>query len=88
MKPALVIGRVVASVKDPSLKGVKLLLLRCIRWSGETLNDYLIAADSVGAGAGEKVFYVEARDASIAVHTNPPIDAAIIGIIDGVDFEE
>ncbi len=88
MRSARIIGRVVATRKDPGLHGVKLLVLRKTDWHGTDTKEYLIAADAVGSGAGEHVFYVEARDASIAINKNPPVDAAIVGIIDGVDFEE
>lgn len=88
MKSARVIGRVVATAKVSSLKGIKLLLLERCDWSGRAMGERLIAADAVGAGAGEHVFYVESRDASIAVHSNPPIDAAIVGIIDGTDMKD
>ena len=87
MKPALVIGRVVATQKVKSLEGVKMLLLEQTTWDGVPMGKILVAADAVGAGAGEHVFYVESRDASIAVNSKPPIDAAIVGIIDGVDLE-
>ena len=86
MKPARVIGRVVATCKVDSLKGIKLLFLQETDWKGAAKDGYIIAADTVGAGAGEDVFFVESRDASIAVHSNPPVDAAVVGIIDGRDM--
>ena len=53
----------------------------------------MVAGDTVGAGAGETVFFVAAREAIVAfenwesqtaVNTPPPpVDAAIVGIIDG-----
>jgi microcompartment protein CcmK/EutM len=86
MKSAQVVGRVVSTRKVEALAGVTLLLLKRTSWDNEPLDDYIVAADAVGAGAGEHVFFVEARDASIAVKTNPPVDAAIVGIIDGVDL--
>ncbi len=87
MKPAVVVGSVVATQKTESLIGVKMLLIEQTDWLGNRTGSTLVAADAVGAGAGERVFYVESRDASIAVHSNPPIDAAIVGIIDGVNME-
>ena len=88
MKSGRIIGRVMATRKVPSLKGVKLLLVAETDWQGRDTGKYLVAADAVGAGAGEWIFFVQSRDASIAVSTNPPIDAAIVGIIDGTDIEE
>ena len=86
MRPARVIGRVMATVKDPSLRGQKLLILQRTDWNRNDLPERLVAADTVGSGFGEWVFYVESRDASHAVIKNPPVDAAIVGIIDGVEL--
>ncbi len=85
MKPGKVVGRVVATQKDPSLEGITFLLIQCTDWKGRLLDETMIAADTVGAGAAEWIIYVEARDASMAVHSNPPIDAAVVGIIDDVE---
>lgn len=86
MDLARVIGRVVCTVKDPSLKGVKLLLVQPLDGDGEALGRPLVALDSVGAGAGEKVFYVTGREASFAFLPDIVIsDASIVGIVDRVD---
>jgi len=83
---ARVIGRVVCTVKDPSLKGVKLLLVQPLDGDGEAMGKPLVALDSVGAGAGEKVFYVTGREASFAFLPDIVIsDASIVGIVDRVD---
>jgi microcompartment protein CcmK/EutM len=84
MHPAKIMGRVVATKKEPSLDGIKLLLLQPTDWDGNPLDDYLIAADAVGAGDSEFVFYVESREAAVAFEPVPPIDASVCGIIDGV----
>ena len=52
-----------------------------------------MAVDTVGAGAGEFVFWVAAREAAVAVGGNsmadtPPVDAAVVGIVDGVNVQE
>lgn len=86
MDLARVIGRVVCTVKDPSLKGVKLLLVQPLDGDGEAMGKPLVALDSVGAGAGEKVFYVTGREASFAFLPDIVIsDASIVGIVDRVD---
>jgi ethanolamine utilization protein EutN len=84
MHPARIMGRVVATKKEPSLEGVKLLLLRPTDWDGNPQDDYLVAADAVGAGDSEFVFYVESREAAVVFNAVPPIDASVCGIIDGV----
>ncbi|HPZ09685.1 MAG TPA: EutN/CcmL family microcompartment protein [Candidatus Eremiobacteraeota bacterium] len=84
MLPAKVIGRVIATKKVEALTGLKLILLQPTNWKGEPERDYIVAADSVSAGYDEFVFYVEARDAAVAFPEVPPVDATIVGIIDGV----
>lgn len=88
MQPGKVIGRVVADKKYPALKGSTLLLVQPTDWKGTESGDPLVALDSVGAGAGEFVFYVQAREAAIVKENVPPVDASIVAIIDGVDLEE
>ena len=51
----------------------------------------IAAADAVGAGASEFVFWVAAREAAVAFADLPPVDAAVVGIIEGHqvrDFRE
>jgi microcompartment protein CcmK/EutM len=47
------------------------------------LGDPIVAADAVGAGASEKVFWVASREAAVAFKDLPPVDAAIVGIVEG-----
>lgn len=88
MNPGIVIGSVVATQKDKSLVGIKLLLVQPTDWQGNDDGDPLVAIDTVSAGAGEFIFYVSAREAAICVDCLPPVDAAIVGIIDGVELRE
>jgi microcompartment protein CcmK/EutM len=85
---AQVIGEVVSSMKDPSLTGLKLLVLQPISTSGEAAGRTLVALDSVGAGVGEHVFFVRGREAAFPFYpAEPPADAAIVGIVDHWDME-
>ena len=86
MLPGKVVGRVVATKKVDSMKGLKLLIIQPTDWSGNPQGDYIIAADSVSAGYDEFVFYVQSRDAAIAFPVVPPVDATVVGIIDGVQM--
>lgn len=95
MKQAKVIGRVFCTRQVSSMDNKTLLLIQPLDWeSDEPCGDPIVAGDTVGAGAGEKVFYVAAREAVVAFETlqadisasnekAPPVDAAILGIIDG-----
>lgn len=84
MFPGRVIGRVVATQKYASLEGEKLLIVQPTTWEGEEDGEPVVALDSVGAGWQEFVFFVKAREAAVAVPRVPPVDCAIMGIIDGV----
>ncbi|MEW6556626.1 MAG: EutN/CcmL family microcompartment protein [Elusimicrobiota bacterium] len=86
-----IIGRVVATQKYGSLEGKKLLLVQPLTWDKKPKGEPLVAVDVVGAGASEFVFYVGAREAAVAcggtsLADTPPVDAAIVGIIDGINL--
>jgi ethanolamine utilization protein EutN len=85
---ARVIGDVVATVKDPNLTGLKLLVLQPITALGEAAGRTLVALDSVGAGVGEHVFFVRGREAAFPFYPGePPADASVVGIVDNWDTE-
>ena len=82
---ARVVGTVVATRKDPGLAGTKLLVIQPLRPDRTPGGKALVAVDSVGAGAGEDVFYVRGREAANALpDPDNPADAAIVGIVDAV----
>jgi microcompartment protein CcmK/EutM len=83
MQLAKVIGDVVATRKDASLVGLKLLVIQPLTPAREPAGRPLVALDSVGAGAGEEVFFVRGREASFPfLPDEPPTDATIVGIVD------
>jgi microcompartment protein CcmK/EutM len=80
---ARVLGEVVATMKDPNLTGLKLLVLQPLSATGEAAGRTLVALDSVGAGVGEDVFFVRGREAAFPFYpAEPPTDACIVGIVD------
>lgn len=84
MKMARVVGRVFCTRQDPGIDGKTLLLIQPLRWEDESpAGDPIVAADAVGAGASEKVFWVASREAAVAFKDLPPVDAAVVAIIDG-----
>jgi ethanolamine utilization protein EutN len=88
MQLAKIIGQVVATRKDPSLTGLKLLVVQPLGPDHQPVGRPLVALDSVGAGAGEEVFFVRGREASFPfLPTEPPTDATIVGIVDQWTFE-
>jgi microcompartment protein CcmK/EutM len=83
MQLARVVGEVVATIKDPNLSGIKMLVVQPIAASGEDAGRTLVALDSVGAGVGEHVFFVRGREAAFPFYpAEPPADATVIGIVD------
>jgi microcompartment protein CcmK/EutM len=85
---ALVIGDVVVTRKDDTLVGLKLLVLQPLTPEREPAGRTLVAADSVGAGVGELVFFVRGKEASFPFYpTQPPVDAGIVGIVDHWDLD-
>lgn len=87
MKLGRVIGTVVATRKSPKLVGAKLLVVEECDIDGKPKGSFVIAADTVGAGAGETVLLVAGSSARLAYpQEGTPIDAAIAAIIDTVDI--
>ena len=83
MQLARVIGDVVVTRKDESLVGIKLLIVQPLTPAREAAGRPLIAADAVGAGVGEEVFFVRGKEASFPFYpAAPPVDAGIVGIVD------
>ncbi|TAE59181.1 MAG: carbon dioxide concentrating mechanism protein CcmL [Nostocales cyanobacterium] len=89
MQIARVRGTVVSTQKDPSLRGVKLLMLQLIDENGNLLPEYEVAADnSVGAGVDEWVLVSRGSAArQILGNEQRPLDAAVVAIIDTVHIE-
>ncbi len=80
-----VIGTLVASRKEPTLEGVKLLVVRACDVDGNPSGATVIAVDAVGAGLGEVVLYCSGSSArQTQVTQNRPVDATIMAIVDAV----
>ena len=90
MRLAKVIGTVVATRKEESLIGFKLLVIEEIDPREERVtNNRLVAVDTLGAGEGDTVLWVQGGAARVISeeHRKAPLDVAIVGIIDSVDVE-
>ena len=80
-------GTVVATRKDPKLEGKKLLIVEKIDPADGSSGGYVVAVDTVGAGAGETVLCVSGSSARLSHGMKDhPVDTAIIGIIDTIQF--
>ena len=85
---AQVIGTVWATRKDENLKSFKLQFIQPLNSRREKVGDPIVAVDTVGAGVGETVMYITAREATIPLRVEmAPVDASIVGIIDRIDTE-
>ena len=83
-----VIGPLVSTIKHKKLVGAKLLLVQPLTLEGQPKGVPVLTIDSVGAGVGEKVLYlIEGKAAQDALgRKGAPVDAAIMGIVDSVEF--
>ena len=89
MQLARVIGDVVASRKEPAYEGIPLLIIQPIAADGSDTGRALVAVDSVGAGVGERVFFVRGKEASFPFYPKEvPADAGIVGIVDHWSTDE
>jgi microcompartment protein CcmK/EutM len=83
MQLAKVVGTVVASQKETSLEGIKLLLVRPVDEEGRETGNHLVAADAVGAGPEEMVLIASGSSARQTRLTDKrPVDAVIMAIVD------
>jgi ethanolamine utilization protein EutN len=82
-----VIGHVWATKKEPSLEGMKLMIVQEMETT-EKNGAVFVAADVVGAGIGERVLVVSGSTARRAFgKDNLPVDCAIVGIIDTLEVD-
>jgi ethanolamine utilization protein EutN len=81
-----VIGTLVATRKDESLVGSKLMITQPLDIDYKAVGEPFIAVDTVGAGIGETILYAEGTASrNAAGKPDAAIDAAIIGIVDNLD---
>jgi ethanolamine utilization protein EutN len=90
MQIARVVGTVVSTQKNKKFEGAKLLLVQPMDPDDKPRGNALLAIDGVGAGVNERVLVViEGRAAGEALGRKAaPVDAAIVGIIDEIEFHE
>ena len=87
MQLGLVRGTVVATVKDPGMEGMKLLVVQPLDEHQNPVGECVVAADAVyQAGEGELIYFVASREAAEAMEPRfVPVDHAIVGIVDDID---
>ncbi|GBD90101.1 carbon dioxide concentrating mechanism protein CcmL [bacterium BMS3Abin04] len=86
---AKVKGNIVATQKNESLKGHKLLLFQSIDLKGNFIGEQdQIALDLTDAGIGDTVLVVKEGAAvqQILGHKNSPVNTMIVAIVDDIDI--
>ena len=84
-----VIGNVVCTMKNASLTGQKFLIVQPLDRQGRDNGRAIVALDSVGAGAGETIYWCRGKEASFPfLPAESPTDATIVGIVDAVNIPE
>ena len=77
-------GSAISTIKHPSMKGWKLLIVQPVDLAGRADGDPLLAIDSLCAGRGDRV--VISNDGRAAREmvgdTNSPVRWSVIGIVD------
>jgi microcompartment protein CcmK/EutM len=89
MELGIVIGTIVATLKDPALVGSLLLLVQMITHLGEKKGEPIVVVDpDRNAGQGDVVMFVYSPDASMAFPGDiwAPVDAAVVAVVDHVDI--
>ena len=84
-----VVGNVWATVKDPTLTGLRFLVVQPFTLEGESA-ETLVAVDPLGAGIGERVLVVFGRAARHAIGRGHDVgfQAAVAGIVDRMELAD
>ena len=83
-----IVGSVVATRKDEGLENFKLLVVQVHDHENKPMPQYVVAVDSVGAGAKDMVLFATGSSARQTTLTeNRPCDAVIMAIVDSWDLD-
>jgi ethanolamine utilization protein EutN len=83
----IVKGTIVAARKASGLDGMKIMLVQPVDEHHKPVGDMQGAIDTVQAGVGDLVYLVGSREAALACEPSfVPVDAAIVGIVDGLEI--
>jgi ethanolamine utilization protein EutN len=89
MMVGTVVGNVWATVKDPTLEGLRFLVVQPLTLAGTTA-ETIVAADPLGAGIGERVLVVFGRAARHAIGRGHDVgfQTAVAAIIDRLELAD
>ena len=85
-----VIGNVWATHKDPTLEGLRLLVIQPMDAKGAGTAETIVAVDPMGAGVGERVLVVMGRAARHVIGKGHDIgfQTAVCAIIDRMELTD
>lgn len=83
-----VVGQIVATQKDSHLSGQRLLIVQPVTPEMKPTGKQIVVTDSVGAGAGELVYWTKGKEASFPfLPEEVPTETTIVAIVDTVRVE-
>ncbi len=86
MYTGIVVGTVVATVKEESLEGIPFLVVQKLE-NGRKTSKFIAADQTRQAGPGDFVYLIGSKEASTIFRKKYiPVDASIVGFID--DYHE
>lgn len=92
MQLAKVIGNLVSTHKNESIKGKKILFVQPLDENLEPFGPEELALDVIGAGVGDIVVIMNegksAREVSQSEYQYAPVDLAVAGIVDSIQVRD
>lgn len=83
-----VIGRVVATVKDPKLASQRLLIVQPLTPQLVPTGKQVVCTDAVGAGGSELIYFTKGKESSFPfLPVEVPTEMTIVGIVDSISVE-
>ncbi len=84
-----VVGTVVSTVKDPSLKAQRLLIVQPLKPDLTETGKRIVMLDAVGVGAGELIYWCRGRESSFPfLPAEVPTDNTIVGVVDELHLQK
>ena len=80
-------GRITSTIHHPDMAGRKLLICEKLNAQAEPGSGYVIAIDTIGAGAGETVIILDEGNGArqILQVDGMPVRSVVVGVVDHVD---
>lgn len=78
-----VIGTVISTMKDPGLKGQRLLIVQPLTPDLKETGKRAVMLDAAGVGASELIYWCRGKESSFPfLPDQVPSDATIVGVVD------